>query len=242
MRKEAPELSAFRTRLIEWAGSYRLIPSRFPPVELYAPVAPVDDWDALKRIEDMTNPRLRERSGAFGKLLPEDRGRVEQNWLVAPFTYPDPEPSLFSDGSFGVCIVAEALETALLMSVKRRETFLKRTAEPPTQLDMRVLKAPISARLHDLTTFADREDATVMRSVTNKLRADKSYGLILQGPRGGKDRIAAILRPTAFQPAIQTQHFRYVWNGERIYQIYDYAAGVIIDPNDLTRSSAQDAA
>src|SRR5580704_15408408 len=140
MRKEAPELTVYRTRLVEWAGSYRLIPSRFPPVELYQPIARLEDWEALKRIEDMTNPRLRERSGAFGQLLPEDRGRVEQNWLVAPFTYPDPEPSQFSDGSFGVCVVAETLATALLMSVKRRETFLKRTAEPPTQLDMRVLK------------------------------------------------------------------------------------------------------
>jgi hypothetical protein len=226
--------------LVEWEASCRLIPSRFPPIELYDPIAPESDWDALKRIENMTNPRLREQAGVLEMLLPEDRG-VEQNWLVAPFAYPNPEPSRFSDGSYGVCVVAETLDTALLLSVRSREEFLRRTAERPSRFDMRLLKTPVSARLHDLTTLQDVTSPDLPKTI-KQLRADKSYGAVLRGPRGGKDRIAVILRPTAFGPAIQAEHFCFNWNGERIHQIYNYNSGKTIDPRSLAPSSAQDAA
>ena len=49
-----------------------------PPVELYEPIAPSAEWDALKRIENMTNPRLRQNAGILEALIPEDRG-IEQN-------------------------------------------------------------------------------------------------------------------------------------------------------------------
>src|ERR1700722_2730069 len=148
MRNRAAKLKNIPQRRVDWPHASRLIPSRFPPVELYEPIAPQSDWDGLKGIEAMTNPRLRERSSG-GVLLPEDR-TVEQNWLVAPFAYPDPEPSTFSDGSYGVSVVAESLRLALLMSIARREIFLRRTNEGPTRLIMRVLKMPIKSHLHDL--------------------------------------------------------------------------------------------
>ena len=88
-------------------------------------------------------------------LLPEDRG-VDQNWLVAPFAYPDPEPSQFSDGTYGVCVLAQSVHSALLISIRRREEFLRRTREGPTRLVMRVIKVPITSRkLHDLTQYAE---------------------------------------------------------------------------------------
>lgn len=150
-------------RRVDWAAATRLIPSRFPPVELYEPIAPECDWEGLKRVETMTNPRIRERQGV-GLLLPEDRG-VEQNWLVAPFAYPDPEPSSFSDGTYGVCAVADLLHSALMTSIQRREEFLRRTGEGPTRLVMRVLRMPIKARLHDLTDFPAMDDPHSMRDM-----------------------------------------------------------------------------
>lgn len=79
----------------------------------------------------MTNPRLH---GARGVLLPEDEGKIDQNWLIAPFVYPDPDLSSYGDGSFGYSVVAESLHSALLIAIQRHETFLKRTAEGPTRL------------------------------------------------------------------------------------------------------------
>jgi hypothetical protein len=236
------KLNNIPQRRIEWSNALRLIPSRFPPVELYEPIASIGDWDALKRIETMTNPRLRERSGA-GLLLPEDRGRVEQNWLGAPFAYPDPEPSLYSDGSYGVCVVADSLHSALLISIRRREEFLKRTGEGPTRLVMRVLNMPIKARFHDLTDSPEMDDPTSARKTIQKLHHAKSYGCLVVGPRGKKDGLAIVLRPTAFvPPAVQAEHYCFIWNGERIHQIFAFREGKVIDPKDLAGSSSRSAA
>lgn len=241
MHSGVAELVNIPLRRIGWPDAFRLIPSRFPPVELYEPIAPKEDWDALKRIETMTNPRLREKSGT-GLLLPEDRG-IEQNWLVAPFVYPDPEPSLYSDGSYGVCILAQSLHSALITSIRRREEFLKRTREGPTRLVMRVIKAPIRAKLHDLTQCPQMETAASARQMVQRLREAKSYGFLVVGPKGGKDRLAVILRPTAFvPPAVQAEHYCFIWNGERIHQIFAFKEGEVIDPNNLTRPSSRTAA
>lgn len=35
-------------RRIEWSNAFRLISSRFPPVELYETIAPKEDWDAVR--------------------------------------------------------------------------------------------------------------------------------------------------------------------------------------------------
>jgi hypothetical protein len=228
-------------RRVDWPAAFRLIPSRFPPVELYEPVAPKQDWEALKRIEMMTNPRLREKDGA-GLLLPEDRG-VDQNWLVAPFAYPDPEPSQYSDGSYGVCILAQSLHSALLLSIHRREEFLRRTREGPTRLVMRVIKSPIKVKLHDLTQCVELASAESARETVRELRESKSYGFLVAGPKGGKDRLAIILRPTAFvPPAVQAEHYCFIWNGQRIHQIFAFKEGEVIDPNDLIPSSSRSAA
>jgi hypothetical protein len=235
------DLKDIPIRRIDWDDAFRLIPSRFPPVELYEPIAPKEDWDALKRIETLTNPRVREKDGA-GLLLPEDRG-VDQNWLVAPFAYPDPEPSQFSDGSYGVCVLAQSLHSALLLSIRRRETFLRRTGEGPTRLVMRVIKAPIKAKLHDLTQCVEMNAEITAREKVQRLRQVKSYGCLLVGPKGGRDRLALILRPTAFNPpAVQAEHYCFIWNGERIHQIFAFKEGEVIDPNDLMRSSSRSAA
>lgn len=231
MRSGVAGMSEFAVRKVEWKRSCRLIPSRFPPVEPYQPIAPSAIWDALKAIEVMTNPRLREVS-ARDYLLPEDRG-VEQNWVVAPFAYPNPHPSRFSDGSFGYCVVAQSDEGALADSVASREIFLRKTREPATKLDMRMLVTPLTASLHDVSALDGAEPGKI-RQAAISLREEKSYGLLLPSRTRRAESIAVVLRPTAFTgPAVQTDHYSYVWDGERISQIYCYTDGRTIDPDEL---------
>lgn len=226
-------------RRVDWSSSFRLIPSRFPPVQLYEPIAPEEDWEALKRIETMTNPRIR---GARGLLLPEDEGKIDQNWLVAPFAYPDPEPSPYGDGSFGYSVVAESLHSALLIAIQRREAFLRSTAEGPARLVMRVIKVPLKAQLADLAHIDVSDPA--LRVQINEERAAKSYGVLVKGPRGKEDRLAIVLRPTAFvPPAVQAEHYCFLWNGQRIHQLFALPTETeVIDPKDLMKSKSRTAA
>lgn len=233
---------SFPTVPIHWTASCRLIPSRFPPVELYEPVCPELDWDALKRVEGMTNPRLREMEIGLGLLHPDDRGRVSQNWIVAPFTYPDPEPTAFSDGTYGVCTVAENPQGALLLAVQKREAFLRRTDTGPTRLEMRMLKTPLKAELHDLQIASGLDDWSFTQEAASNLRKADSYGLLLPD-RDGVGRLAVVLRPTAFCGfAVQAEHYAFLWDGNRIKEIYDFSTGEAFDPARLTKSRSTRAA
>ena len=62
-------MSRVRNRKIDWPACFRLIPSRFPPVQLYEGVSAPQDWEAVKRIEELTNPRLRRGAGKPLNLL-----------------------------------------------------------------------------------------------------------------------------------------------------------------------------
>jgi hypothetical protein len=221
-------------RRVDWSSCFRLIPSRFPPVELYEPVAPKEHWEALKHVETLTNPRLQ---AAQTSLLPEDRGKIDQNWLIAPFVYPDPEASAFGDGTFGYAIVAHSLHSALLQAIQRREIFLKRTAEGPTRLVMRVIKVPLKAKLTDLTHINISDPQ--LRTRIREQRDSKSHGVLVKGPRGKDDRLAVVLRPTAFvPPAVQAEHYCFLWNGERIHQLFAFPTETtVIDPRDLTAAA-----
>ena len=226
-------------KTVNWQSSYRLIPSRFPPVELYAPVADERDWEALKRVEALTNPRVQNTNAM---LLPEDQGKIDQNWLVAPFAYPNPESSLYSDGSYGCCVVTEDLHSALILAIKGRETFLKCTSERTTRVIMRVIKAPVQARLTDLLHLS--YDDPEVKPIIKELREGKSYGALLRGPKGKMDAVAVILRPTAFvPPAVQAEHYCFLWNGERIHQLFAMPSETkVIDPADLLGSKSVSAA
>lgn len=212
--------------------TYRLIPSRFPPVELYEPVCRPRDWDGTKRVEAMTNPRLRETATGLGLLHPDDRGRVTQNWLVAPFTYPDPEPSQFSDGSFGYSLVADTKKGALLEAVRRRELFLSSTEQGATRLEMRMLKMPVHSELLCQCEVNEPDDWQRSHAMVRSLRDAGSYGFWLP-KREGLGRLAVVLRPTAFQTAVQAEHYAFIWNGKSIEAIYDFSNGETLDPNEL---------
>ena len=58
---------------ISWRPCWRIIPSRFPPINLFERVADPGDLEAVIEIESMTNPRLREEAGELRLVAEEDR-------------------------------------------------------------------------------------------------------------------------------------------------------------------------
>src|SRR3546814_16687551 len=83
---------------------------------------------------------LREKERLAGKPTPVDPESVRfQNWNHAPFAYPNPEGSRFYGPEQNVLELADDLQTALVIAVARRETFLSRTAEPAPAPEIRQL-------------------------------------------------------------------------------------------------------
>src|SRR3546814_605183 len=122
---------------------HNLIPSRFPPVPVYERIAGGRD-ELFARVEEITNPRVRERDRLTQGLAPVDQQQPRfKNWNHAPFVYPNPEGSRFFKANRNVLELAGDLQTALVISVAKRETFLRRTAEPPTLIEMRQIVRPV---------------------------------------------------------------------------------------------------
>ena len=99
---------------IRWQPCYRIIPSRFPPIQLFERVADPQDLEAVFALEALTNPRLRDEVGDIRLVPPDERiSGPGSSIVMAAFTYLNPQASRFSDGSYGVFYAGRELETAI---------------------------------------------------------------------------------------------------------------------------------
>lgn len=229
MRNEAANLP-----VVEIDGEYHnLIPSRFPPVPVYERIA--GGRDALfAQIEEITNPRVRERERLTHGLAPVDQEQPRfKNWNHAPFVYPNPEGSRFYKADQNVLELAGDLQTALAISVRKRETFLRRTAEPSTAIEMRQIVRPVRGTYLDARGKEGLE-VRERRLLLGKHALEAGLDGILFSP---EERPCAtgivILKPQCLGKPMQADHFKFLWNGERIHVLYSFGKGVGYDPADL---------
>ena len=215
---------------IEWAESYRLVPSRFPPVSLFERVASADEFDAVFAVEMLTNPRLRQEAGEIDIVEPDERvfgpGSTP---VMASFCHLNRDGSRFSDGTWGVYYAAARLATAVAEVSYHRERFLAATHQEPIDMDMRVYVAAVSKPLHDVrvarwNTVHDPDDYQPSQALARRLRLAKSWGLVYRSVRDPGNECIAALRPkTITLPVRQAQHVTLRWNGVTIEQWYTKA-------------------
>ena len=113
MPPEADLLARFSEVEVHWPKSYRIVPSRFQPIDLFEGIAgQAGDLVALSELEGLTSNRLREAAGEI-HLVPEQDRRFGPGYtpIMAAFTYP--AESRFSDGAYGVYHCARGEHTAV---------------------------------------------------------------------------------------------------------------------------------
>ena len=216
---------------ISYRPCWRIIPSRYPPADLFKRIAPPDDWGLLADIETRTNERVRQSERQVNYVRPDDLVTGPGSSLImAPFTHPDPNGDYFTDGTFGVCFAAPTFAAALEWSVRRREDFLRSTDEASMTLQMRVLNMDLSGPLHDLRgpRSALLADTQATREIGQELRERGSFGVIYDGSLAFDNTNIAVFRPSVLSNCRQERHLAYQWNGERIYSIYDFSNGQAI--------------
>ena len=73
---------------VEWSPCFRVVPSRYPPIQLFERVASPEDLDVVFAVEGMTNTRLRDEVGDLRLVAPEDRVTGPgAGSIMAPFTH-----------------------------------------------------------------------------------------------------------------------------------------------------------
>jgi hypothetical protein len=221
---------------------YRLIPSRFPPVSLYERVAPEEAWPVVHSVEDLTNPRAQARKLLTGTAQVDEASPKLQNWNHAPFTYLSPEGTWLLSPLFGAMELCDCLQTALAMSVRKRELFLSRTAEPPMDLDMRVLGTRVKGRLADLRQLDLALTQTARWRIGEELLNAGADGALFNCPVRPAGSCVAIFTGDVLERSVQAEHFRLVWDGRRIKSVYSFDKGENFRADDLFKAAVMKAA
>ena len=214
---------------IEWKPCRRIVPSRFPPIQLFERVTDPDDLEAIFELEALTNPRLRDEAGDIRLVPPGDRvSGPGTSVIMAAFTHLNPNGSRFSDGTFGVFYAANDLDTAIAETGHHRERFLRATNQTHMELDMRVYLVDLDGELHDLRgrkaaepLVYHNDDYAAGQHLAKTLRASGSNGIAWDSVRRKGGQCAAVFRPPLLSNARQERHLCYVWNGRKIETVYE---------------------
>lgn len=200
-----------------------LIPSRFPPISLYERLTEHHQTE-FAELESRTNPRLREKQKLLNATTPYGvEPPLLQNWNHAPFTYINPEGSRFFDINTATLEVFDELQTALAVSVRKRETFLGRTQEKAIDLDMRVLTRQVKGRFLDCRHLSRNLESTKRQLGRLILKKYCEIDGILFSPVERPNSIAvAVLNGHTLGNAVQGEHFRFVWDGQKIDTLYAF--------------------
>jgi hypothetical protein len=213
---------------VRWQPCFRVISSRFPPIHLFERVAGAEDWEALYWLESLTNPRLRDDVGEIELVPREDRiFGPGASVIMAPFTHLNPEGSRFADDTFGAFYAAASLDTSIAETRYHREIFLRATRQRPLELDMRTYLCDVAASFHDIRGKRDRmpdiydpDSYVASQKLARSLKVAGSNGVVFDSVRHSGGQCLAVYRPRLVQNCRQGTHLRYVWDGERISQVY----------------------
>lgn len=206
---------------------HRLIPSKFPPVTLFDWADSAEELEQIALLEGLTNERILSELGKINLIDQEDWiGGPGFTPIMAAFTHTGFE-SRFSDGSFGIYYAASSLETAIKETCFHRERFYSASNEKPCSISMREYVANIKKPLIDITDKSykdlfnpDPACYSKSQEFGKKICEKKEWGLLYPSVRDLNGLCVAVLRPPALTIPIQGCHLRYIWDGEKISDIY----------------------
>lgn len=215
---------------IRWPKAWRIIASRFPPIQLFERVSDNPDaWEALAVLEQATNPRFRDEVGDIS-LVPADRrvAGAGATWVMAPFTHVNPKGSRFSNGTFGVYYAARDLITAIRETVYHFERFARDSNDLPRREDMRVLLGKVANTFDDLDSIPRNKELLDPNSYAAsqpfgvERRKAGSNGISYPSVRHAGGRCIAAFWPNVVRIPIQERHLQYEWDGKKVTRYFDF--------------------
>ncbi len=217
---------------MEWAQAWRIIASRYPPVDLFERLTPDPAvWEALIALEELTNPRVRDEAGEIALVPPEERvSGPGASYVMASFTHLNPKGSRFSDGRYGVYYAAAELATAIAETVFHFELFARDSGDPPRMEDMRVLVGTAAGAFEDVAALPEPQRSAVLDPVSyaasqdygRRLHKQGAMGVVYTSVRRAGGACIGAFRPRAVGLPRQERHLKYRWNGQRVDRYFDY--------------------
>ncbi|MGO1462246.1 MAG: RES family NAD+ phosphorylase [Marinobacter sp.] len=208
-------------RLPRW-NTYRIIPSHYPPIDLFERIYEPDEFELAFEIEGMTNPRLRDEAGDVELVLPEDRiSGPGSTPVMASFTHIG-FGSRFADRNFGVYYAASTLDAAIRETVFHKEREMAAAQEDTIELTMRAYIGKVALELHDIRgpEFADlhnpnADDYALSQKFARYWRSKGSNGLLYNSVRHPGSECIAAFKPGSVTIPVQGPHLKYFWDGDK---------------------------
>lgn len=215
-----------RAVALRWQKLYRIIPSKFPPINFFERIVAPEQMEAAWYLESLTNDRLRDETGDVTLVPKPDRiSGPGASVVMAAFTHIG-NSSRFSDGSFGVYYAARTLETAVRETAFHRARFLAATREAAGEVDMRAYIGKPKESLKDLRPprfkpLHDPNDYSNSQAYGKECRADGANGFVYRSVRHPGGECVAAFRPKVVGVPVAGPALAYVWDGERITRVYE---------------------
>jgi hypothetical protein len=210
---------------------YRLINSKYPPIDLFDDVASEAEFAAIFEIQSITNPRLRAQAGNLS-LLPTDQipfGIRGCSYAVGAFTHVNPSGSRFSDGTYGVMYIADDVKTALAeVSYHQNKYFQNVVGLKFERFVFRLLSCKFDAdTCSDLTgkpltdPIYHPDSYSESQAVGRRLRSDGIEAVQYHSVRNksGDAMCWGLFTPKNVTEVLQSAHYEMVWDSSSITAI-----------------------
>jgi hypothetical protein len=204
--------------------AYRLVNSKFPPIELFSDVADAAEFEALYRIQALTNPRLLNEVGRIELIPLADIpfGIAGCSYAVAPFTHVNPAGSRFSSGEFGVLYLADTVDTAIAEVRHHQQLYWSRVAALKYErFVFRCLSCNFSEEgSADATSVPPTDpvyapdDYSQSHVLGNAAKRAGIAGLRYHSVRSPGNHCWALLTPRHVTSVVQSAHYEMIWSGE----------------------------
>lgn len=194
--------------------TYRLIPSRFPPIGLFDTVATASDLPAVLDLAGWTSDRL---VGHRLKRLPQSDwafGRPNTSIVMASFLHVAPGGMRFNGPELGAWYAAAAERTGIVEVAHhlRREAFA--TGLPSLSRKYRVYTATLDGSYMDirgqqanLPTVYDPLNYAGSQALGESVRQSGENGIIYDSLRHAGGTNTVVHRPNSIVDIMQTKHF-----------------------------------
>ncbi|MEX0914496.1 MAG: RES family NAD+ phosphorylase, partial [Wenzhouxiangellaceae bacterium] len=199
------------TRHERWPRAVRIVPSFFPPIDLFEEVANPANLEAVFAVEALTNPRIRTEVGDLSLVPEADRiSGPGTSPIMAAFTHPNTAGSRFSPGSYGIYYAADDEQTAVAETRYHRERFYRFQTAGPQRIQMRAYIGEIEAEWADLrglresrADLYDPKSYAASQPFGEARRETGAWGIAYHSVRRPEGQCLAVFRPPACRPVDQ---------------------------------------
>lgn len=225
-----------KPKRLRWKAQYRIIASQYPPIDLFEDLFDTpEEQEALWVLESLTNDRLLDETGDLQRVARDDRvNGPGASVVMAAFTHIG-RPGRFNDASFGAYYAAKDLETAIRETVFHRERLARASSGlAPEEWTLRAHVGQVNKPMLDIRdagfqVLRDPDVATypTTQAFAKPLRRNGAWGLVYPSVRHPGGQCIAAFRPPAVSLPTSGPRLVYVWDGERVTEVYERQAPIV---------------